>query len=337
MEAVTKALKEMEENDVIEEVKDEPTPWISEMVMVPKPNDPSAVRITLDSKPINQAIQRERHNTAMVEDLAIDLNRAKYKSKLDLKRGYHQIVIHRSSRYITTFRTPLGLRRYKRLVMGICSAAEIFQNIIEKVLDGLAGAKNLVDDIFVYGSTLEEHDERLHAVLKRLEDKGLTLSPDKCELRKTEIEFFGLKFTTEGIALTDEKIRALKEASLPKTQSELRSFLGLASYCSRSIPNFASISHLLWRMTRKKIDAFGNKAKGNNAILKWSDDEIGQFNQVKSAVMSDALGYFNKEWDTSLEVDASPTGAGGVLFQNRSKGQRNKKDNMLLVTGFFRH
>ena len=108
--------------------------------------------------------------------------------------------------------------------MGICSAAEIFQNIIDKVLDGLAGAKNLVDDIFVYGSKLEEHDERLYAWLKRLEDKGLTLSPERCELRKTEIEFFGLNFTSEDIELADEKIRALKKASLPKTQPSSEAF-----------------------------------------------------------------------------------------------------------------
>ena len=75
----------------------------------------------------------------------------------------------------------------------------------------------------------------------------------------------------------------------------------------------------------KNIDAFGNKDKGKNAILKWSDVEIGKFNQVKSAVMSDALGYFNKEWDTSLEVDARPTGAGSVLFQTDPKDNDMKK------------
>ena len=172
--------------------------------------------------------------------------------------------------------------------MDICCAAEIFPNIIERILSGLAGVRNLADDIFVYGSTQEEHDERLYVALKRLEKKVLNLNSNKCEFRKTEIEFFGLKFTEEGIAITKEKIKALKEADLPKTQSELRSFLGLASYCLRSIPNFVSISNFLWQMTRTRVNAQGEKAKRRNALPKWNQDELSQLKEVKNAVRSQA-------------------------------------------------
>ena len=101
----------MEENDVIEEVRGEPTSWISEMVLASKPNDPGEVRVTLDSKTINQAIRRERHSMGTIVDLAVDINGAKYKSKGGLKGGYHQIIIAQESRGITTFRSLNGLRR----------------------------------------------------------------------------------------------------------------------------------------------------------------------------------------------------------------------------------
>ena len=139
--------------------------------------------------------------------------------------------------------------RYKRLVQGISCASEMFQNAVENILSGLDGVMNLIDDAFIWGKTEEEHDRNLNAVLQRVQDKGLTLNSEKCVFKQTEFEFFGMKFSKDGIALTDEKIRALKEAKLPITQSELRSFLGLANFCSPSIPELAINTNEFWKMT----------------------------------------------------------------------------------------
>jgi glutathionyl-hydroquinone reductase len=110
--------------------------------------------------------------------------------------------------------------------MGICCACEMFQHIIENVLSGLEGVKNLQDDIFIHGSTIDEHDRRLHAALERLGESGLTLNKKKCEFRKTSLQFFGLLFSCDGIAIADAKVKALREAKSPKATAELRSFLG---------------------------------------------------------------------------------------------------------------
>ena len=66
--------------------------------------------------------------------------------------GYHQLVLHEESRYVTTFTTHVGLRRYKRLMFGINAASEIFQNAIYQSLHGLSGVMNISDDILVYGN-----------------------------------------------------------------------------------------------------------------------------------------------------------------------------------------
>ena len=134
-----------------------------------------------------------------------------------------------------------------------------------------------------------------------------------------------MKFSQEGLALTDSKIKALKEAPLPSTQSELRSFLGLSTYCSKSIPNLASISDLLWKKIRTKIKSDGSKNKSRNLKLIWSDDEVKQFNKVKESVLKVSLAFYNCKWDTCLEVDASPVGVGAVLFQVNPKDKEEKK------------
>ncbi len=72
-------------------------------------------------------------------------------------------------------------------------------------------------DVFVWGTTDEDHDVNVEAVLDRLQDKGLTVNPKKVVMKRDSLEFFGLKFSKHGIAVTDEKIKALKEAPLPKS------------------------------------------------------------------------------------------------------------------------
>ena len=79
--------------------------------------------------------------------------------------------------------------------MGISSSSEIFQGALEEALVGLKGVRNMWDDIFVYGRLDDgSNDENLRNLLKRLEEKGLTVSKKKSQLRLPEIKFFGLIF-----------------------------------------------------------------------------------------------------------------------------------------------
>ena len=161
-----------------------------------------------------------------------DLNGAKLFSKLDLNQGYHQLLLDESSRYITTFSTHIGLRRYKRLNFGISCAAEIFQNTIRNTLEGLDGVLNVSDDILVYAKDENQHEQCLTTVLQHLRDQGLTLNPKKCSFAQSSITYLGYNFRTDGIAVDPDKARDIHEASEPKNPTEIRSFLGLANYCA---------------------------------------------------------------------------------------------------------
>ncbi len=79
----------------------------------------------------------------------------------------------------------------------------MFTEAIRIVLLGLPGQINITDDIFAYGETKEAHQSNLLAVLKRLEDAGLTLYIDKCQFYK--LTFFGLRFTSDGMSPTEDR------------------------------------------------------------------------------------------------------------------------------------
>ena len=112
---VSAALDKLEQQGIIEKV-DGATPWISPLVVIPKKD--GDIRLCVDMRMANRAIQRERHPTPTVDDLIHALNGATVFSKLDLRSGYHQLCLAKESRHITTFATHEGLRRYKKLNFG---------------------------------------------------------------------------------------------------------------------------------------------------------------------------------------------------------------------------
>jgi hypothetical protein len=75
-------------------------------------------------------------------------------------------------------------------MFGISSAPEKYQKIIQDVLRSCQGVLNMADDIVVHGTSMDEHNERLFAVLARLQEVGFTLNPKKCEFGLNKLTFF---------------------------------------------------------------------------------------------------------------------------------------------------
>ena len=295
-------LLSLEKKGIIERVHG-PTPWVSPLVIIPKKNE--EIRICVDMRMANQAIERERHPMPTVDDLIHTLNGATVFSKLDLRSGYHQLPLAPESRYITTFATHEGLWRYKRLNFGTNSASEIFQKIIQDQLKNIPGALNISDDVIVYGKTQAEHDTALDAVCRQFAKSNLTLNKKKCQFNKSSITFFGFVFSDKGIAPDPKKVEAINNAPAPTTVSGVRSFLGMATYCAKFIPNFSDVSAPLREMTKKGTQ------------FHWSQQHEQSFQQIKKLLTSaKVMAYFDQSKGTELTTDASPTGLSAILVQN---------------------
>ena len=246
-------IDQLYKEDICEDVGNDPTPWVSPIVVVPKTN-PNKVRICVDMRAANEAIKRVKHPMPTLDELIHDLNGCKVFSKLDLNQAYHQIELHPESRYITTFSTHLGLHRYKRLNYGVNAASEKFQKIIEDTLSGLEGVRHISDDIIVASENEIEHEKHLRACLQRLKDKGLTLQKEKCVFFQTSIDFFGNVFSSEGISPHSSKVNALQQASRPTDKSQVQSLLGLVNYVQRYISNVATLVKPLRNLTKKNAN-----------------------------------------------------------------------------------
>jgi hypothetical protein len=301
---VEKEINKLLDADIIEKVHGTPTPWVSPIVTPPKKN-PDEIRLCVDMREANKAIRRERHQVPTVEELIHDLTGASVFSKIDLRSGYHQLELEPSSRYITTFSTHVGLFRYKRLNFGISSASEIFQETIREVLQDVRGAKNISDDILVYGATPAEHDKALRETFQALKDCGLTINREKCEFNKDRVTFFGVVFTKDGVSPDPQKVSGIKNAGEPKNVSELRSWLGMTNYSARFIREYATTCAPLRKLTRQKEEWI------------WGQEQQAAFDKLKNDLSCDTvITYFDAKIEVDLIVDASPVGLGAIMSQN---------------------
>ncbi|XP_064475331.1 uncharacterized protein K02A2.6-like [Ornithodoros turicata] len=313
--ALEAELTRLEDMDIIERVTG-PTPWVSPVVVVPKPHTEGAIRMCIDMREANRAIARERHVMPTVEDIINTLNGAAYFSKLDLNEGYHQLELEESSRRITTFSTHCGLRRYKRLLFGVNAAAEIFQDAISQVLPDEDGIINISDDILVSGRSIEEHDRRLRLVLKNLEEAGLTLNLKKCVLGSRSVKFFGHVFSAQGVTIDPGKVRAVAEMTSPRNAAEVKSLLGMVNYCSRFIPRLAEIVEPLRRLTHTDVE------------FSWNQEQEDALERLRKEMShAPTLAYFDDRKNTYVITDAGPEGVAGILVQET----RDKKDHSILA------
>lgn len=305
---VERKLDELIKLDIIEKV-DKPSQWASPIVIVPKPN--GDIRICVDMRQANEAIVREPHPIPTVDEMLLDMAESKIFSKLDLKWGFHQLMLHENSREVTTFITHTGMFRYKRLLFGVNAAPEIYQNEIRKIVQGIPGVANMSDDLIIHGASKMEHDQKLKDVFERLSAHGLTLNKDKCVIGVNKVEFLGHKLSDRGVDPGAGKVEAVLDFQAPRSVSEIRSFMGLVNYLGRFIPNLAELSEPLRNLTRHTVP------------FKFGIKEKHAFEKLKAALAShDTLGFFDLESQTKVIADAGPVGLGAVLIQIQNGAPR---------------
>lgn len=219
--------------------------------------------------------------------------------KLDIRLPYNQIELTPDLREIAACMTNKGVYRYKRLMFGINCAPEMYNKFMNQVFQGLEG----VDDVFVHGATKEERDEKLEDVLKRLQEKKLTLNIDICNFNMDKIEFMGHMLSVHGIGVCQSKV----DARRPESASEVKSVLGLVNFVARFIPNLAIKAEPLHRLLHK------------GTRFRWGPEQETSFNQLKHSLFDASnLSYFDINAETQVIADASRVGLGAVLVQKQN-------------------
>ena len=300
-------LNRLEALGVIAKV-DEPTPWVSSVVVTTKKS--GSLRVCIDPKPLNAALKRERYPLPVLDDLLPELAEAKVFSTVDLRAGYWHCILDEGSSILTTFATPYGRYKWLRLPFGLSVSSEIFQKRVHQILDQLDGILDITDDILVYGvgATEEDanadHDRKLKCLLERCKERGVTLNPSKLKLRMKEVTYMGHLLTKDGLKIDPEKVKAVKEMPRPADVEAVQRLDGFVNYLAKFLPKLADVMEPIRRLTRKDTE------------WAWTEEQEKTFQDVKKLVThAPILSYYKPNGDLGIQCDASQKGLGATLLQ----------------------
>ena len=222
-------------------------------------------------------------------------------------QGYWQVENDPESADKTTFITRKGAFKFKVLPFGLSNAPAVFQRLMKLVMQVLTWEACLVflDDIVVMSKSFEQHLERLRAVFDRLRSANLKLKPSKCKLFQLKVKFLGSIVLANGIE--PDKLKAISEWLVPKNLTELRAFVGLASYYRRHVERFSDLAKPLSELTRK------------NQPFVWGANQQQAFEILKDRLLNyPLLAPPLPESRYIIDTDASDFAMGAVLQQEQN-------------------
>ncbi|GBP97604.1 Retrovirus-related Pol polyprotein from transposon 297 [Eumeta japonica] len=227
--------------------------------------------------------------------------------KLDAN-GFHQIEVHEKDIAKTAFSVEGGHYEFLRMPFGLKTAPATFQRLMNNVLGEFINKICLVylDDIIIFSTSLQEHLESITKIFQRLKEVNLKIQLDKSEFMKKETKFLGHVVSEEGIRPNPDKIACVQQFPLPKTQKEIKQFLGLAGYYRKFMKDYSKIAKPMTRYLKK------------DSVVEFKNLEyIESFESLKRLLTnSPVLAYpdFNQKF--VLQTDASKFALGAVLSQN---------------------
>ena len=227
------------------------TAWSSPVVLV-KTKDGST-RFCVDYRRLNDLTQKDSYPLPRIDDTIDSLAGAQWFSTLDLESGYWQVQLSNDARSKTAFTTRTGLWQFRVMPFGLCNAPATFERLMEQVLAGLPTTVALLhlDDILVPDRTFEQQIDKLQMVFQRLKEANLKLNPKKCNLFQREVKYLGHVVSAKGVSPDQEKVEAIQAWPRPMSITDVKSFLGLASYYCRFSAGFANIAAPLHECTNK--------------------------------------------------------------------------------------
>jgi hypothetical protein len=236
-----------------------------------------SLRLCLGMQEPNKAIIPYAFPLPTFMELSAEFHNCGYFSKLDLKSAYNQVPLHQSSRNLTALIPHIGCFRYTRVPIGMSSAPSAMQKIIASVLKGIKGVKHLLDDIIVSGHTLEEHDERLRAVLKRFSCSRLYVECQEVCTRCAAYRGCGTHAVggrCYTVTFLNSNVKAILDLQAPRNKKEVMSLIGSVNYYGRFIPHFSELTYKL-RM-KVKDDTEWSWGKDDDAAVQ----KLKQFTSI---------------------------------------------------------
>jgi transposase InsO family protein len=284
------------------------------VLFVRKPG--GGLRFCCDYRALNAITTQDRYPLPLIPETLRNLAGARWLTKVGVVAAFHKIRMALGDEHKTAFRTRFGSYEWLVCPFGLSGAPATFQRYINSLLrehlDDYASA--YLDDVIIYSDgSREDHFRKVRTVLQKLWNGGLYLDPEKSEFAQKKIKYLGfiVHADEKGVGPDPEKVAAVRAWQGPKTQKEVRRFLGFANYYRMFIPNYSEISRPLSALT------------GKGTTFSWGKDQEKAFETLKEKFCkAPVLSGWDPALPTFLETDCSGFAIGGALLQEKNGVRR---------------
>ena len=298
-------------DSVVEPAKSE---WAAPVVIASKKD--GTLRFCIDYRKLNDLTIKDSYPLPRIDECLDTLGHAKVFSTLDANSGYWQIPVAEDDRHKTAFTCHAGTYQFKRMPFGLCNAPATFQRTLDIILSPYRWRTCLVylDDIIIFSPNYESHIQHVDEVLSAIQAAGVSLKLRKCKFFSNSVDYLGHVITPGKLHVATTNTDAVKGFLPPRTQTELKSYLGLCNVYRRFVPNFARTAAPLQKLLRK-----GQPFD----LLPLDDDQLRAFDLLKQALAEPpVLCLPRSDLPFSIDTDACQHQIGCALLQTYPDGAR---------------
>ena len=271
---------------------------------------PSAqdIRFCCDYRFLNSQTREFKYTIPDLQELTESFSEIipNFISSIDLSSGFFQMGLSSDSSQYTAFNTCFVTYKFSRLPMGLKTAPNTFQLLMDKVLRGLKFKSCLryLDDVLICSETFEQHMSNLKEAFRRFRNAGLKLGPKKCSFAAQSCRFIGHLISKDGMRPPPDRVKAITEYPRPKNVKEVRRLLGLFNWFRKFIPNYSALVNPLTRLLKK------------GQLFHWRNEQETAFSDLKQKLTnSEILRFPQYDLTFRLSVDTSSRGIGYMLYQ----------------------
>jgi hypothetical protein len=285
------------------------SPWSSPIVLVKKKN--GEIRFCVDYRKLNAVTKQDSYPLPKMDEILEAFGSSTHFSTLDALSGFHQVEMEEFSREKTCFTSSHGNYEWKVMPFGLTNAPAEFQRLMDTIFRGVLWQFVLVyiDDVVIFSDSFEKHLKHLDQAFSKLRKAGIKLKPAKCNILAEELPLLGHIITRNGITVQESQVIKILNHPIPRTVTEIKSFMGLVTYYAIYIPKLADIATPMRNLTKK------------NVPMIWSRECQQAFDKIKTILTNPPiLARPKRGVPFIVRTDASGTGLGAILAQNDDKG-----------------
>ena len=237
-------------------------------------------RVVTDFRHLNMHIAKNNLAYPLLKDTfaLLGISQCEVMSVLDLKDAFHSLRLRENSKKYCSILPYFGSASYlyQRMTMGLNIFPAIWQPYINAILDCLQSRRYceaIMDDLLLFTSTKSSHFDKLEDLLKALQRNALKISPKKCQLLKTELQYMGntifIRNKRVCIKPLRSRIEVIQKLKPPMTIKECTSFVGMVNFVSIFCPELQGFLKPIYDLTRKERHYI------------WGEEQQKAFEEIK--------------------------------------------------------